>query len=131
MHEVKDTITYVSKSGDTYKGICTWIDEETKECGVAILQPEVARGGCEIIKYEEAEVRVVEQFKPSTFRDDLSKMSPEELKEEIEKIRTARALNPTKGRAGTRPKMSAKKSALMKQLENLPEDVIDKLLEGK
>lgn len=130
--EVKDEIVFTSKGGETYKGIITWIDTEAKEAGVAIIQPEVARGSAEVILYEERDVRVVQQFRPTTFREDLSKMSTKDLKAEIERIRTARALSPT-SHPKTRGKLvvSPKRKLLMQKLESLPEDVINDILEGK
>lgn len=127
---VKDEIVYSSQGGETYQGIITWFDDKAKEAGVAIIRPESLRGSYEVIKYEERDVRVVEQFRPTTFREDLSEMSVEELRLEVEKIRTARAIS-TKAMTKTKVATSPKRKLLMQQLENLPEDVVNKLLEGK
>lgn len=125
----KDTIEYYS-GVDTqkYKGIVTWIDEEKKECGVVILEPQVAQGGAEVLKLEETKIVVLDEFKPTTFRRDLSELTVEELQSEIEEMRSGRIT--TKQVRHKQKRVDPQEALLLKTIANLPPELADKLRKG-
>lgn len=123
--KVKDVIEFKSGVPATlYKGVVTWIDRHARELGVALISPKDVRGGCMVIDMDTSQVEVVEEYVPRTFRQDLSRVSEDDLRAEIKEIRESRG-------ARKRRKVIVKQPKAIKQLSLLSDDVIDKILKGK
>lgn len=125
--KVKDEVEFNSGVPPTiYKGIITWIDSRARELGVALIFPKNVRGGCMVIDMDRSQIEVVKEYVPSTFRQDLSRVSEEDLRAEIEEIRESR---------GSRKRKTivtkTKPSKVMKQLASLSNDVLDKIINEK
>ena len=132
----KDTIKWdggVAPELIHYKGIVTWIDFHTRELGVALLAPKAMRGGYKVIRLDTEGLTVTESFTPATFKQNLSDISTDELRAEIEEIRLSRkgmGKLVTKRRGGRVPK--APVSPAMKAVAKLSAADLDKILnEGK
>lgn len=125
----KDSIEYQSGvATQRYKGIVTWVDEEKKECGVVITAPKEGRGGAEVLKIEEAEIVVLEEFKPTTFRRDLTELSVKELQSEIEELRSGRIS--TKQVRHKQKRVDPQEALLIQKIKNLPPEIAAKLRKG-
>lgn len=125
----KDSIEYQSGvATQRYRGICTWVDEEKKECGVVITEPKEARGGAEVLKIEEAEIVVLEEFKPTTFRRDLTELSVKQLQVEIEELRSGRIS--TKQVRHKQKRVDPQEAILLQKIKNLPPEIAAKLRKG-
>lgn len=123
----KDTVQYLSKLGEKYKGIITWIDDKKGEAGVVILEPKVARGAAEVIIIKEAKPELLAEFEPETFRRDLTKLSTQELRDEIEELRASRLASRRK-RMQPKAKVSSKEKLLIRKLKSLSPEVLKELL---
>ncbi len=86
----KDTITWKETSGEMYKGVVTWLDFHTRELGVSLIAPKDVRGGYKVIPIETKGLRVIESFTPNTFKQNLSQVSTDDLRLEMEEIRKSR-----------------------------------------
>jgi len=119
-----DTIRYHSKGVSTneYRAVVNWVDEDTQEAGVSVIAPDFVRGAGDILDLtdESLGIEVIEEFKPTYLRRNLSEFTVEELKQEIEQLRAARAVS-------RKPKPEPKNEAFNKLSKLSPEE-LDKLL---
>ena len=105
-----------------YRGIIAWIDDE--DIGISIIAPPEVRGSYETVSIKDASASVIAKYNPKSFKAELSKLTPAELKAEIELIRAGRVRS-----AAAKPaKAQTKEDILIRKLSHLPDSVIDELI---
>lgn len=118
-----DVVSYRSGAdNEEYIGVVNWAHED--EIGVTIISPTYVEGASEVLNIKEDEPKVVSH--PTRYlKRDLSQFSVEELRAEIEQLRSARSARvSTPSKAG----ISGSDKAILDKLSTLSSDELDKLL---
>ena len=108
---------------EEYTGVITWVHED--EIGVGIISPDYVRGAAEVLNIAKDVPKVVEQQATHYIERDLSQFSVEELRAEIEELRSSRV------RRATSPKtlVSDADKKILDKLSSLSSEELDRLLE--